>query len=358
MNSQPHSADPLESRRPPSKRKAIFTAVLGLIVMVAVFAFLFPQIANYGQAFEQLERLNWWWVLALIAASVLNIVVYPLTVRAALPFVRYAHAFIQRQVGFLISNILPGGGAFAIGTQYSILGRYGVDRGSAAAAVTADAVWTYLLTLGTPALAVMLLVFEGRSTAGYLAIAVFGAIVVLVSVIALTMALRSETGAERIGRLLQRPATWLFSLVRKKAPDVVAMLTNFYGHAHEMVITRWRQLTVTNIAAQLTPFVVLLVALWALGAFPGNVSFIEVFAAYAIAILLVSFPITPGGLGTVDAALVGLLVAFGVDNATAVAADLVWRLVWFLPQLLVGLGSLGWFSLQRRRGTHAESSGA
>jgi uncharacterized membrane protein YbhN (UPF0104 family) len=43
----------------------------------------------------------------------------------------------------------------------------------------------------------------------------------------------------------------------------------------------------------------------------------------------------------VDAALVALLVGFGADSATALAADLVWRVVWFLPQLLTGLGALG-----------------
>ena len=76
------------------------------------------------------------------------------------------------------------------------------------------------------------------------------------------------------------------------------------------------------------------------------------FAAYAIALLLTSFPITPGGLGTVDAALVLLLTQFGATSTTAIAADLIWRLVWFLPQLLAGLVSLGIFSLDRRRKAH------
>ena len=52
------------------------------------------------------------------------------------------HAFIQRQSGFLVSNVIPGGGAFAVGTQYAILARYGVSAteassGSAQQMVTA-----------------------------------------------------------------------------------------------------------------------------------------------------------------------------------------------------------------------------
>ena len=86
-----------------------------------------------------------------------------------------------------------------------------------------------------------------------------------------------------------------------------------------------------------------------LGAYPDPLTLVEIFAAYSVALLLTSFPITPGGLGTVDAALVALLVAFGVDSSTAIAADLVWRIVWFLPQILVGLGAIGLYWWDRRK---------
>jgi uncharacterized protein (TIRG00374 family) len=137
--------------------------------------------------------------------------------------------------------------------------------------------------------------------------------------------------------------------IHRDAPDVSRSLVQFRGQAYELVRTRWVPLTISNVAAQLMPLLVLLAALHGVGAFPESVTLIEVFAAYAIALLLTSFPITPGGLGTVDAALVGLLVAFGAQGPDAVAADLMWRLVWFLPQLLVGLGCLGAFSWGRRR---------
>jgi uncharacterized protein (TIRG00374 family) len=341
--------EPGVARRAPNRKRTIITAIFGLIVMVAVFAFLFPQFANYQQAFAQLERLNGWWVAGLVAASALNIWIYPWTAKAALPELNYGPAFVNRQVGFLISNVVPGGGAVAVGTQYTILSRYRIAPGPAAAAVTADAVWTYLMTLGTPALAVVLLVIEGRSTAGFLTIAILGLVAVAISVTVIAITMRSAEGAQRVGNVLQRIVSWLFRLVKKPAPNIDAMVLNFYQHASTMVRERWKQLTLTNIAAQLGPFVVLLVAVMALGGLTGELTIIEVFAAYSIAILLVSFPITPGGLGTVDAALVALLVAFGLDSATAVAVDLIWRLVWFLPQLAVGLGCLGWFSVKHRR---------
>ena len=55
-------------------------------------------------------------------------------------------------------------------------------------------------------------------------------------------------------------------------------------------------------------------------------------------------PITPGGLGTVDAAMIGILVALGVNNGNATAADLVWRASSYVPQIIIGIIALiAWY---------------
>jgi uncharacterized protein (TIRG00374 family) len=332
-----------------SRKKTIITTVVGLVIMVAIFAVLFPHFADYQQALQQLAEMPNIWIAALILAGIINIAIYPVTALAAIPHIGYRAAFVERQAGFLVSNIIPGGGAVAVGTQYGILARYGVSTASAAAAVSADAVWTYLLTLGFPSIAVVLLVIEGRSTAGFALAAGIGLAVVIVSLIVIIMTLRSEEGALRIARFAQRPVSAVYRRFKRNAPDLSSVLLEFHQHASAMVATRWRQLTITNLAAQLTPMLVLWCALAGLGAYPDPLTLVEIFAAYSVALLLTSFPITPGGLGTVDAALVALLVAFGVDSSTAIAADLVWRIVWFLPQLLVGLGAIGLYWWDRRK---------
>lgn len=344
------STAPTQRRR--SRKATVISLLIGLVVMVAVFAFLFPQLGTYEQALQELKSIPALWLVVLAAAGIANILVYPLTAQAAIPTLRYRQGFVDRQVGFLISNIIPGGGAIAVGTQYSILSSYGVSANAAAAAVSADAIWTYLMVLGTPALAVALLVIEGKSAAGYTALAAVGLVVVVASVVAIVAVLRSSATAGRIGTWLQRPATWLWGRLRRTPPDVRARLVEFNEHASALVAQRWRALTVTNVAAQAMPYFVLVAALFGLGAMTDPLTWVEVFAAYAIALLLTSFPITPGGLGTVDAALVFLLTQFGATSTTAIAADLIWRLVWFLPQLLAGLAALGIFTLLRRRKAH------
>jgi len=329
--------------------RPVISGVVGLVLVGVVIKVLLPQAASYEAAIDQLTSIPREWLVALGLACVANIVLYPLTVLVAIPKLRYRHGFIERQAGFMVSNCLPGGGAVAVGTQYAILNQYRVAPALAVAAVSADAVWTFLLTLGMPALGVGFLVLEGRQNPQLTTMAIVGLIALAASLIVIIAALHSEASARKIGGLGQRIVDPVFLRFKRNPPDVVGAAVSFYTSAHDLISRKWKALTVTNVIAQATPMVVLYCALAAVGAFPSSVSAIEVFAAYSAAILLTSFPLTPGGLGTVDAALIALLIAFGAAGPEAVAADLIWRLVWFLPQLLVGAVAMLVYLAAKRR---------
>jgi putative heme transporter len=332
-----------------NRRRLVITSVAGLVVMAGVFFLLMPKASSYEEALGEIADLPVGWAVALVAAGLANIVLYPLTVLVAVPGLTYGQGFVERQSGFLVSNAIPGGGAVAVGTQYAILARYRVPPSRSAAAVSADALWTYLLTLGMPALAVVLLVIEGRSAAGIITVAAIGIAAVAVSVVLTVVVLRSEAGARRVGGWGERVVRPIMHRFNRPTPDLVGALVAFRTSAHDLVARKWVALTITNTVAQTTPFVVLVCAIGGLGELWDPLTLAEIFAAYTVALLLVSFPITPGGLGTVDAALVALLVAFGGSGSVAVAADLIWRVVWFLPQLLVGLVAFGTNLIGRRR---------
>lgn len=329
--------------------RVIVSFGLAAVILAALTWFVRNNMAEYEQGWQEVSQISTFWRVMLVAAGLVNILVYPFTVLVAVPKLTYTQGFVERQAGFLVSNTVPGGGAVAVGTQYAILNQFRVPPGLAVAAVSADAVWTYLLTLGMPALGVGLLVVEGRRNGQLTSLATIGLIGFAASLIVILLILRSEASARRIGRWGQRIADGVFRLIRRKAPDVEAGAVNFYDSAHDLVRRKWVPLTVSNVAAQLTPFLVLVCTLAGVGALPDRVTLIEAFAAYSAAILLTSFPLTPGGLGTVDAALIALLVAFGATGAEAAAADVLWRLVWFLPQLIVGaVAFLGYLFVKRR----------
>jgi lysylphosphatidylglycerol synthase-like protein len=69
----------------------------------------------------------------------------------------------------------------------------------------------------------------------------------------------------------------------------------------------------------------------------------EVLAVFAFARLVTAIPITPGGAGLVEAALIGGLIGAGGDKSQVAAAVLIYRaLTWALP-ILVGIGCYLWW---------------
>ncbi len=331
------------------------SAVVGLIVMVLLIWFIGQNAGEYSKAFTELGSIDTFWKVMIGVASLINIAIYPLTAIAAIRSLSYLHASLSRQAGFTLSNIIPGGGAVAVATQYAVLAKYGVPQARAAAAVSADAIFTYLFTLGAPSIAVTLLVLEGRSTGGFVTTAMIGLTAVIISVILIVAVLRSESAARKIGSWAQKPLNAVLGKFKKKSPDVTAILVQFHDQASELIKTRWKALTITNVSAQMAPMLVLWAALEGLGVTHAELSLVELFAAFSVALVLTAFPITPGGLGTVDAALIALLIAFGVDSSTAVAADLLWRLGWFLPQLLVGALAVAKYGWDRKQGRHVSA---
>ncbi|MFM8895730.1 MAG: hypothetical protein ACKOE2_10235, partial [Actinomycetales bacterium] len=102
------SIQPPPTSQRPSRRRAIVTALIGLVIMVAIFAFLFPELTNYQQALTKVADLPPAWIAILAATCAINILVFPLTAIAAIPRLGYRAAFVNRQAGFLVSNVIPG----------------------------------------------------------------------------------------------------------------------------------------------------------------------------------------------------------------------------------------------------------
>jgi uncharacterized protein (TIRG00374 family) len=73
-----------------------------------------------------------------------------------------------------------------------------------------------------------------------------------------------------------------------------------------------------------------------------------VLVAYAIAGLLGMIPLTPGGLGIVEAGLTGLLVLAEVNSSQAVLATLTYRIASYWAPLVAGPIAYGLFRYRYR----------
>src|SRR4029077_551767 len=74
-----------------------------------------------------------------------------------------------------------------------------------------------------------------------------------------------------------------------------------------------------------------------------------ILVAYAVAGIIGMIPITPGGLGVVEASLTGLLVLAEVDSSQAVLATLAYRIASYWVPLLAGPVAYGLFRMRYRK---------
>lgn len=127
---------------------------------------------------------------------------------------------------------------------------------------------------------------------------------------------------------------WLLHFFHKPKSDrVERAVLHFRDPTNDMVHQRGWLLTAAVLASQLAVFILVFCCVQAVGNPASKVSFLAVLLSFAVARLAGAIPITPGGLGTVDAAFIGMLTAFGATSNDALAADMVWRATTYFPPI-------------------------
>jgi putative heme transporter len=328
--------------------KRILLGALSLGIIVATFVYFLPTIANYGEVWGVVKQLSWPQILALLGATALNLATFAPPWMVALPGLTYLQAFTVTQASTALSIVVPGGIAAGVAGSYGILRSWGFAGRNIARAITLTGLWNQFLNLASPIVAVFLLAISNESTAA-LATAAFVGVAILGIVLAgFVLILLSDRLAEDIGNVAARFANWALGKVRRGPVKWDgSSFERFRTEAGDLLEKRWHLLTLASLAGQLTVFVLFLVSLRVLDVPASEVSLVEAFAAWSVARLAGSIPITPGGIGVIELALTGTLVGFGGHNAGVVAAVLVYRFLTAVPTLLLGLGAA--FTWRRRR---------
>ena len=119
---------------------------------------------------------------------------------------------------------------------------------------------------------------------------------------------------------------------------------------------QWWQATLLSVGRLLFDYLCLLFCVRAVGAHPRPAL---VLLAYAVAGVIGLVPITPGGIGIVEASLTGFLVLAGLSGADAVLATLAYRLASYWLPMMAGPVAYGVFRYRYRdHGSSAEPTGA
>jgi putative heme transporter len=334
-------------------KQQVIGTIVTLAVLVIVFAVVFPQFADYQQAWDAIQQMSAGWIVALIVATVVVITVYVWPFQAALPGLKYGPGFVVRQTSFMISNVIPMGGAIGLGVQYGMLNGYGYGPAPATAAIGITSVWNTFITLSLPVIGLLGLIVIGEATTGAALAALFGVAAIVAGIVLFVIILRSEERARNIGAWADRVVTWAAGLINKDVHlGIDQALVGFRDSIVDVVSDRWALVTGTNLLQQLAQFSVLFVAILAIQGGRGEIGLIMAFAAFSFGRLATFIPIPPGGLGTTDAIITSVLTAFGMSSSDALAADLVWRAATYFPQVFIGIGTfLYWRRRQRKAAT-------
>jgi putative heme transporter len=325
-------------RQPTARWHKVVGGAASLVLLVVILFEVVPKFASYSRAWAATTQLSAWWWVAIAGVALVNQISGVWPYQAALPGLRFWDGFLEVETTGAIANTVPAGGAVAIGMTYKMFSSFGFSAVDASTAIVATGIWNFAAKLGLPVAAVALLAITGHPTARVLDAAVAGVVAMVVAGVALWLLIRSPAWAHWLVRSADGVVNWVLRFFRRPARHrIERSLSDFKTQTVHIVRRRGWLLTGTTLANQLVGFALVLIIVRGVGIASGQVTLIAVFTSFTIARLAGAIPITPGGLGTLDAAFISLMTAFGASSSRALAADLIWRLMVYALPIIPGI---------------------
>jgi uncharacterized protein (TIRG00374 family) len=321
-------------------------AALSLLVIAVVFAGVLPHVADYSAVWALISGLTSAETVVMGTVALVNLVSYAPLWAAALPGLGWWRALLTDQASTAVSNTVPAGFAFGVGTTAAMYHSFGQSPAAITRAVVLTGVWNNFVKLGMPVVALVALAVTGEATRALVVAAVLGTVVLALAIGGLAAvllhrgaALRIVTIAEGLGRRLSGP-------LHLPVPNGwAARVEHFRADSRTVLHRRWPALTLAAVASHTALFLVLLAALRCVDGDGADVAWPRVLAVFSLTRLVTLVPITPGALGVAELSYVAGLTAVGVGATAAAGGVLLFRvLTWFLP---IPSGVVAW-ALWRR----------
>ena len=297
-----------------------------LLVVTGVSLYLLaPALLEVFGAFDQLDDINPLWFVGMIALQVGSYACMWEVQRLAIRSRGWQPVITSQLASNAFGRVVPGGIAAAGAMQYAMLVRAGVPGAAAASGMTASSVLVFGTLLALPLLAVPAIVTGAAVDPGLVHAAIAGAIVFLAMFAVGAACIVWDRPLELIGRAAQSVRNRILS---RRAPltGLPARLIRERDIVLDVLGRKWWQALLGAAGRWVLDYLTLLAALYAVGAHPrASLVLLAFFAAQ----LLGTLPLTPGGLGFVEAGLTGTLALAGVGAAASVVATLAYRLVSF-----------------------------
>jgi uncharacterized membrane protein YbhN (UPF0104 family) len=317
--------------------KRVLQALVSLVLVGAIFWFVFRQFADLSSVWDAFRSLTWRESAVLVVATIWNLFTYWVVLVIATPGLTLGQAAVVTQSTTAIANAVPAGGVVAIGLTYTMLGSWGFSKSRATLSVLVTGIWNNFVKLGMPILALALLALQGQPSGGRIVAAVVGLAALAAAVAVFALILRSEEFARKTGIVAGRWMSGLRKIVRKGPVSGWDLaVVKFRNRVVGLVRRRWVGLTVSCLVSHFSLYLVLLISLRVMGVSDAEVGWAEALAVFAFARLVTAIPLTPGGVGMVELALIAGLTQAGGEDALVVAAVLLFRVLTYLLPIVIG----------------------
>jgi uncharacterized membrane protein YbhN (UPF0104 family) len=325
------------------RRRIVERSIVLLVAGVSLYL-LMPSLLATFSSWPELRGIDPVWLGVAVGFEAMSSVSYWALQRIAFRTRSWFAVATSQLASGTAGRVVPGGGATASALQYGILVRSGIPSSTAASGVAASWAATTATALALPVVALGAAVGGTAVPRGLRNVAYLGGGAFLVLGIGAFAAFRWDEPLLLVGRGIR----WAAGLVHRgdRVQDLPerllaqrdALRHTFSEHPVLAALSAFGKWGFDYLA--------LLCVLAALDIRPQPAL---VLLAYSASALLGMIPLTPGGLGFVEAGLAGLLVLTGISAGDAAVATLAYRLVsYWLP---LPAGVVAWILARRRYGT-------
>jgi len=316
------------------RRKIASGVALVVLLIVAIYV-LFPKIVGADEAVNNLDEAVWYWIVVAIGFNVVAFGAYVALFRGVLGGTRdddvhrrldLRASYQITMAGLAATRIFSAAGVGGIVLTYWALRKAGVPRRRAACRMVAFLVLTYFVYLAALVVFGVLLrtgVLNGEQPLAGTVVpaAISGGIIVLFLMIAaipddFERRIQHYARGYRRTRYLQRIAT---------GPATLAM-----GTRTAIAYVRHPQRGLLALGGAVGFWAANIGILWAsFKAFGGEVPFGVLVQGFFVGMAANLIPSPAGGVGAVDAGMIGAFALFGIDEGIVFPAVLTYRVIAF-----------------------------
>ena len=325
----------------PTPRRRLVRRAIWLAITAVSLYLVFPSLLDLFSSWKDLGEFGVGWLGAMAALQLATLACLWALQHVAIRAKAWPPVIASQLAGNALSKVAPGGGAVGAALQYRMLVQAGARPATIVSGLTAVNLLVFAAVLGLPVLAVPTII-RGGVDHGLVQATIVGAVVFVALFAVGAVCVAFDAPLRFIGRTIQRVRNRL----RRHSEPLTGLPKRLLRERDRILETfgpKWKRALAATVGRWFFDYATLLAALAAVGSRPRPAL---VLLAFCGAQILAQIPVTPGGLGFVEAGLTAMLKLAGVPAGAAVLATFAYRL--FSYWLPLPLGAVAFVAHRRR----------